>query len=108
VFCLFANVARGVHNILDYGAVPDLEDTATAYKNGDAIYAALYAANATSTDREVYVPGNTTFTFMPVQAADLVNVTITVNGTLLASKNNLDYPVYSSGGVVTIFDFTRM
>ena len=100
--CLLAHHANAVHNILDYGAVPDLEDTATAYKNGDAIAAAIYAANSTDSDREVLVPANTTFTFMPVTVSHLLNITITVDGNLLASKNHLDYPVNSGGGVLTI------
>ena len=41
----FAGSVQAIHNILDYGAVPELEDTASAYKNGDAIAAAIEAAN---------------------------------------------------------------
>ena len=40
----FASGVNAVHNILDYGAVPDFEDTASAFKNGDAIAAAIQAA----------------------------------------------------------------
>ena len=42
---LFATGVEAFHNILDYGAVPDLEDTVSAYKNGDAIASAFEAAN---------------------------------------------------------------
>ena len=105
--CLLAHHANAVHNILDYGAVPDLEDTATAYKNGDAIAAAIYAANSTESDREVLVHANYTFTFMPVTTADLVNVTITVDGMLFASKNHLDYPLDNGGTVLDIISVTR-
>ena len=38
---LFSSGVDAVHNILDYGAVPDLEDTASAYANGDAIATAF-------------------------------------------------------------------
>lgn len=107
VFCLFTNLAKGVHDIRDYGAVPDLTDTASAFKNGDAIAAAINAANATASDREVLVPANYTFTFMPVTVADLVNLTITVDGTLLASKHHLDYPLSSNGQVLDIISISR-
>lgn len=43
---LLANYSQAVHNIMDYGAIPDLDDVATAYKNGDAFAAAIEAANA--------------------------------------------------------------
>jgi len=67
----FANAAR---NIVDYGAVPDLTDTNTAYGNAYAMTKAIEAANAgDSTDRTVLVPANTTFTLMPVHVSGLYN-----------------------------------
>lgn len=99
---LFASGVQAVHNILDYGAVPDLEDTASAYANADAIAAAIEAAiQPDSTDREVYVPDGLSFSFMPVYLHNLNDLIITVDGTLLASKNYLDYPLNSDGGVVS-------
>jgi polygalacturonase len=95
---LLARQVAAVRNIMDFGAIPDLEDTATAYANTNAIAAAINAANAAdSTDREVHVPADMTFTLMPIQMSNLNNLTITVDGTLLASKNWLDYPVNSKG-----------
>ena len=44
-FAFIYGSVQAVHNILDYGAVPDLDDTASAFKNGDAIAAAIEAAN---------------------------------------------------------------
>lgn len=80
--------AQAAHNIMDYGAIPNLEDVTTAFKNGDAIAAAIAAANAEGElDREVLVPAGYNFTHMPVYASHLNNLTITVDGTLLASKS---------------------
>ena len=44
---------------------------------------------------------------MPVTVADLVGIVITVDGTLLASKNHLDYPLGSNGDVLDIITITR-
>ena len=84
---------------MDYGAIPDLEDSGTAFTNADAVAAALEAANlAGETDREVLVPANYNFTFMPIVVSGLNDITITVDGTLLACKNYLDYPHPEGGG----------
>lgn len=45
---------------------------------------------------------------MPVDLFDLNDLTITVDGTLLASKNHLDYPLNAGGGVATLFSFDRV
>lgn len=44
------------HNIIDYGAVFGLSDTASAFQNSQAFLSALSAANVSNTDREVLVP----------------------------------------------------
>ena len=86
--------AQAAHNIMDYGAVPEVDDVATAFKNGDAIAAALYAANAEGeTDREVLVPAGYNFTFMPVYGDGLTDLTLTIDGTLLASTAWKEYPL---------------
>lgn len=91
---LLANYSHAVHNIMDYGAIPDLDDVATAFKNGDAFAAAIEAANAEGElDREVHIPADHKFTFMPVAATGLRNITITVDGLLLASTAHRHYPV---------------
>ena len=101
---LIASGVSAVHNILDYGAVLDLEDSGTAYTNADAIVAAIEAANQPDeTDREVYVPAGN-FTFMPISATGLNDLTITVDGTLLASKNFRDYP-HPGGNCPDIIEF---
>ena len=103
---LLASGVNAVHNILDYGAVPDLEDTVSAFTNADAIAAAIEAAiQPDQTDREVYVPSGYSFTFMPVRLEGLNDLIITVDGTLLACKNYLDYPLNSGGGVPSMFEF---
>ncbi len=89
---LLGNLAyvQSVHNILDHGAVHNQTDTATAFLNAQAIVKAVQAANASLTDREVYVPSgeNLHFTFMPFNMSGLNNVTFTIDGTILVSVDN--------------------
>lgn len=55
---------------------------------------AIVAANYTSDgDREVYIPTNMTFNTMPVYADYIQNLTITIDGTLKASKRNNLWPL---------------
>ena len=98
-----------MHNILDYGAVPELEDSGTAFTNTYAIEAALTAANVLGeADREVYIPAGYNFTFMPIYAEGLNDMIITVDGTLLASKNYLDYPHPDGGDCKDLIAFTQI
>mmetsp|Transcript_35007 Transcript_35007/g.25488 ORF Transcript_35007/g.25488 Transcript_35007/m.25488 type:complete len:167 (-) Transcript_35007:1197-1697(-) len=86
------SIASASHSILDYGAIPDLTDTDTAYANAYAFNKAIEAANAgTSADRVVLVPANYTFTLMPVHVDHLYNFVLTINGTILASEDNINW-----------------
>ena len=95
---LLAGGVSAVHNILDYGAIPNVHgDTATAFTNADAIASAMQAANQSESDNEVLVPGGYEFDFMPVVISDLSEITITIDGGLWASKNFRDYPRDNDG-----------
>ena len=59
-------MASAAHNILDYGAKPNLNDTQTAFLNAEAFFNATVAANYSATDREVLVPSGNTFYMMPL------------------------------------------
>ena len=59
------STASAAHNILNYGAKPNANDTETAFTNAKALYNAVVAANASVTDREVLVPSGNTFYMMP-------------------------------------------
>lgn len=57
---------------------------------------AIVAANFTSgdsTERTVLVPSNFTFHMMPIWADNWTDVTITIDGTILASKRHHKYPL---------------
>ena len=58
------------HSILDFGALPGLEEnTTTAFQNAFAMKSAIAAANASERgDRTVEVPKGYTFLMMPVAA----------------------------------------
>jgi len=63
-------VLLSAHSILDYGALPGLqENTTTAFQNAFAMKSAIAAANVSeSGDRTVKVPKGYTFLMMPVAA----------------------------------------
>ena len=86
--CLLANLAASRHNILDYGAVSGKDSLKAERANQDAFIKALKAANETESlnDREVYVPANMTFHSLPIRVDQLYNVTLTIDGTIKASK----------------------
>lgn len=87
--CSLASASR---SILDYGAIPNLTDTDTAYANTYAFNKAIEAANAgTSGDRVVLVPANNTFTLMPVHVSHLYNFKLTIDGTILASEDYVNW-----------------
>ena len=63
------------HSILDFGALPGLEEnTTTAFQNAFAMQSAIAAANASDIagDRTVEVPKGYTFVMMPVHAEFLI------------------------------------
>ena len=70
---------------------------------------AFVAANFTSVieDREVYIPANMTFHSFPVYTQNINHLTLTIDGTLKASKRNNLYPVFD-GRVRHIIQFNSM
>lgn len=103
-------VASCGHSILDYGAVFNQSDTASAFQNQQAFLKALGAANYSNTDREVVVPAswtnqsdgsvqsNLVFTFMPIQMNALNDITFTIDGVIQLSDDYQSWPV-TNGGV---------
>jgi len=90
-------VVKAAHNILDYGARPHKHSANDATVNADALWKALDAANAPdSTDREVLVPADYSFTMYSVDYSGLTDITLTIDGTILMSKHNLFWPTTSS------------
>ena len=51
----------------------------------------MLAANASSTDRTVVLPKGAVVSIMPVTFTNMKNVELTIDGTLLASKNFKQY-----------------
>ena len=91
------------HNVLDFGAIPDRTDAETEKSNALAILSALSRAHEDDTDREILIPEGVTISSMPLVFNNIDNVTFTIDGTLLASKNNLDYPL-DGNNVFNFFD----
>jgi hypothetical protein len=84
------------HNIMNYGAVPYNTSTAACNLNSAAIekaFSAAIQADKDGGDKEVLVPTGDFYT-MPFQASNGTHVTFTVNGSLWASSDNLNWPTY--------------
>ena len=52
----------------------------------------MLAANASATDRQVVLPKGAVISIMPTTFTGLKNVQLTIDGTLLVSKNFKQYP----------------
>jgi hypothetical protein len=50
-------------------------------------------ANASETDRTVYVPSGDVYTMMPVHAENIFNITIHIDGLVYASEDNVNWPI---------------
>ena len=82
------------HNILDYGAIVDKTSHHAEVTNSMAIQEAILAANSDDNDdRVVEIPAGMTFSSLPIRSDNLKDVTIQIDGTLLASKDYKSYPI---------------
>jgi polygalacturonase len=79
-------------SITDFGALADENSNSAAAINSHALGKALYAANASSTDRVAYVPAGSSFYIFMTNASNLYNVTLRVDGTLIVSNNLTAFP----------------
>ena len=94
---LFVTNVDALHDIRDYGALTDDDSLNAERVNAQAFMDAIVAANMTmgtaaEGDREVLIPANCTFNMMPAYAEDLNDLTITVDGTVKASKRQHRWP----------------
>ena len=82
------------HDVRDYGAIAEIDSLEVEQANALAFMKALKAANETEIPqgREVYVPANMTFHMMPVYGEYITNMTITIDGTIKASKRHDVWP----------------
>ena len=89
-----------VFDIRDYGAIANDDSLNAEQTNAAAFEKAILAANSTmDSDRIAYVPSNLTFHMMPVEVHNLFNMTITIDGTIMASKRQHKWPVGSNNKV---------
>ena len=91
--CLQATLVAARFNILDFGAVSNDDSLKAEHANQHAIKKALEAANETddSSQREVHVPTNMTFSCLPIIENNLTDITLTIDGTIKASKRMIHY-----------------
>lgn len=99
---LLQNPVEARFDIRDFGAIADDDSLGAEEINASAIMDAFVAANFTTAieDREVYIPANMTFHSFPVYTQYINHLTLTIDGTLKASKRNNLYPVTLIDGKV--------
>lgn len=96
------------HSIDDYGAVPNDLSEKAATANSAAMVAALKAANTTANDRTVLVPPGKSYYYFVVRSDYLQDVTLQVEGVLLASNNISSSQWPSDGTYATLwFQYCR-
>ena len=82
------------HNILDYGAIVDKTSHHAEVTNSMAIQEAILAAHSDENDdRVVEIPAGLTFSSLPIRSDFVKDITIQIDGTLLASKDYKSYPI---------------
>lgn len=99
--------ASGRLDIRDFGAVADDDSLAVEQANAlafNATFQAVYNADPDG-DREVYVPAGMTFNIMPIWFSDITNLTLTIDGTLKASKNHQDWTLDERGRARDLIGF---
>ena len=80
-------------NIIDYGIKTGKEISVDdEFKNARAFERAFEDANNDPDDREVLVPKEVVMSMMPTYLKNLTNVSLRVEGTILQSKNWVQYP----------------
>lgn len=92
----------------EFGAIPSNTTTAVANINADALVSCLSSRNSTN-DSDCVVPSGN-WTFYPVSATNMTNVTLTIDGNVIASADYLNWP-HSEGvgrGAIynDLFNFT--
>lgn len=94
---IVGTVVAAAHSVLDFGAVPtEVEcDTVSAFSNTNAFLKAVQAANSSADDRVVHIPalpaGQKLF-MMPLLMENLHNVSFIVDGMVVASSDNINWP----------------
>jgi len=105
---VLAASASGRLDIRDFGAVADDDSLAVEQANALAFNATFEAVKNADPDgdREVYVPAGMTFNIMPIWFSYITNLTLTIDGTLKASKNHQDWTLDERGRAANLIDFS--
>ena len=80
-------------SILDYNITTGKEISVDdEFKNARALERAFEDANNDASDREVLIPKGTVMSMMPTYLKNLTNISLRVEGSILQSKNWVQYP----------------
>ena len=105
------SVSQAAHSVLDYGNVTSsIKGVTPSYdqqvENKKAIEAAINAANADQTgDRTFLVPKGTKIETMPLDVRDLKDVTIDIQGDILATSLWEQWPI-GKKAYINFWEFT--
>ena len=108
--CLLSSLVQARFDIRDFGAIANDDSLGAEEANAAAIMDALTAARFSSEEQaEVYIPENMTFNSFPIYAEKIRHLTLTIDGTLRASKRNNMWTLEPEKGKIRNFiEFTKM
>jgi hypothetical protein len=84
-------LSSAVFDIMHFGAIPHSDTVPSQQTNARAILSAIIAANASDGERVVVIPNKKFFSY-PVRVEHVNNITISIYGKLIASKNVAHWP----------------
>jgi hypothetical protein len=96
IFSALLLALTATHSILDCPSLTLGNNKTTPeqeFANADCWSKTILAANNSDTDRVAWIPGNLTLVMMPISLSDLHNITLRVDGYLMASSNWRQWPV---------------
>lgn len=93
-------------NIMQFGAVPGDSSDSAASANSVALLKTFLAANASASDRVVLIPATQNFTIFTVALANLTDITVQLEGTLMVS-NNISNPAWPRTGEYAALDISQ-
>ena len=105
---LLISLAYAAHNIMDYGATPNVSGYGIAQSNAVAFTLAFGYAVKDPSDREIIVPADLNFYMLPVALSNATNVTITIDGNIWACDDYEHWPAPDGKHYENLFEFTDM
>lgn len=101
--CIGANAT--IHNIEAAGAIPDVTDTATMWKNGGILNNTIALLKSGDT---LLIPNKTFHLYGGITGSGFSNVTFQIDGTLSYANDRKTWPADANGNVLQCMYFSNI